>query len=114
MEFHAIYEHLWHKVTYDLIDVDAQGSFGFEFFLCFFVLLKFNIQEKLFFHFQKFQTSKFQIFPSFSGVPNIQISNLVDLRGLLNLELVMRIKTDIGDENRLFFTDSNGFQVKIQ
>lgn len=50
----------------------------------------------------------------FSGADGLglEIENLVDISSTHNFELVMRLSTNINSTNE-FFTDLNGFQVRI-
>ncbi|XP_070545855.1 alpha-mannosidase 2x-like [Ptychodera flava] len=42
----------------------------------------------------------------------LEISNIVDIRSQKNKEIVMRIKTDIQNIDKSFYTDLNGFQIQ--
>lgn len=42
----------------------------------------------------------------------IEIQNLVDISQMNNFELIMRLSTNINSSNE-FFTDVNGYQVRI-
>lgn len=42
----------------------------------------------------------------------VEIQNKVDIKNLVNKELVMRIKSNIKNSNREFYTDLNGFQMQ--
>ena len=49
----------------------------------------------------------------FSGLDGlaVDIHNLVNIKQFNNVELVMRLSTDIGNTYGTFYTDLNGFQV---
>ena len=51
---------------------------------------------------------------SSSGVDSlaVDILNLVDVRTESNKELVMRLETDVKNEDRVFYSDLNGYQVR--
>ena len=42
---------------------------------------------------------------------SLNILNHVDIRNTRNQELIMRVKSDIQNPDRTFYTDLNGFQV---
>ncbi|KAK7095851.1 hypothetical protein V1264_005212 [Littorina saxatilis] len=43
---------------------------------------------------------------------SLDIHNMVDIRTLSNREISMRIHTDIANDDRIFYTDLNGFQMQ--
>ena len=43
----------------------------------------------------------------------LSIQNILDIRNFQNKELVMRIKSDVRNSDRVFYTDLNGFQVSF-
>lgn len=43
----------------------------------------------------------------------VDMFNLVDIQNEVNLELAVKISTDVQNSEREFFTDLNGFQVRI-
>ena len=51
----------------------------------------------------------------FTGIDGqtIDVSNTVDIRNEIDAELAMRIVTNIQNENGEFYTDLNGFQVRL-
>ncbi|XP_030828372.1 alpha-mannosidase 2x isoform X2 [Strongylocentrotus purpuratus] len=42
----------------------------------------------------------------------LSIKNILDIRNMQNKELVMRIKSDVRNSDRVFYTDLNGFQMQ--
>lgn len=42
----------------------------------------------------------------------VDMFNLVDIQNEVNLELAVKISTDVQNSEREFFTDLNGFQVR--
>ncbi|XP_071942365.1 alpha-mannosidase 2-like [Antedon mediterranea] len=52
--------------------------------------------------------------PKSAGVDgcSLEIENIVDIRSVRNRELVMRLKSGIENEDKIFYTDLNGFQVQ--
>ena len=53
------------------------------------------------------------VFVSLLGASSspIDVYNIVDLRGEMNREIIMRVTTDIKNPERQFYSDLNGFQV---
>ncbi|XP_050542919.1 alpha-mannosidase 2 isoform X2 [Daktulosphaira vitifoliae] len=50
------------------------------------------------------------VLKNLKGIKYIEIKNLVDIRHQMNYELAMRVTSEI-DNNNIFYTDLNGFQI---